>query len=40
MNPAKAAALAEMASEGAVSARALTQLYLHDNAVRLYGEMK
>lgn len=38
-----AAALAEMVSEGAVSeARALelAQLYLHDNAARLYGEMK
>lgn len=38
-----AAALAEMVSEGALSeARALelAQFYLHDNAARLYGEMK
>ncbi|MBZ5700709.1 MAG: amidohydrolase [Acidobacteriia bacterium] len=38
-----AAALAELVSEGAISeARALelAHLYLHDNAARLYGEMK
>ena len=38
-----AAALAELVSEGAFSeekALELAQLYLHDNAARLYGEMK